>query len=68
MNQTNLLSNNTILITRPSGREIHLRQLIEQQGGHIIHYPVFSIQPPPELDIQQLLRLSEQLQSFTMAK
>jgi len=67
MNQTNLLSHNTILITRPTGREAHLRQLIEQQGGQVIHYPVFSIQPPPKLDIQQLLRLSEQLQSFTMA-
>lgn len=57
----------TILITRPISREKNLRHLIEQEGGKVIHYPVFSIQPPPELDIQQLLKLSEQLQNYTMA-
>lgn len=67
MNNTKLLSNKTILITRPAGREAHLRELIEKQCGHVVHYPAFSIQPPPELDIEQLLRLSAQLQSFNMA-
>ena len=62
-----LLSNKTILITRPLGREHHLRQLIEQAGGTIIHYPVFSIEPPQALEIEQLLQLSKQLHSFTMA-
>jgi len=61
------LTNKTILITRPDGREKHLRQLIEVAGGKVIHYPVINIQPPPELDIQQLVLLREQLHSFTMA-
>lgn len=61
------LTAKTILITRPHGREKHLRQLIEKAGGKVIHYPVINIQPPPELDIQQLLHLREQLHSFTMA-
>ncbi|NOQ87729.1 MAG: hypothetical protein GQ550_02305 [Gammaproteobacteria bacterium] len=67
MNQNNPLSNKTILITRPDGREVNLRQLIEQAGGKVIHYPVINIQPPPELDIKQLVRLREKLHSFTMA-
>jgi uroporphyrinogen-III synthase len=67
MKQTNPLSNKTVLITRPDGREKHLRQLIEQAGGNVIHYPVIHIQPPQELDIQQLRLLREQLHSFTMA-
>ncbi|MDT8283234.1 MAG: uroporphyrinogen-III synthase, partial [Gammaproteobacteria bacterium] len=67
MKQTNKLSNKTILITRPAGREMHLRQLIEQSGGTVIHYPVINIQPPQKLDIPQLLHLREQLHSFTMA-
>lgn len=67
MNKTKRLSTKTILITRPCGREVHLRNLIENQGGHVIHYPAFSIQPPPALDVAQLQRLSAQLQSFTMA-
>jgi len=67
MNLTPALSNKTILITRPSGREQHLRQLIEQAGGSVIHYPVIHIQPPHELDITQLLQLREQLHSFTVA-
>lgn len=62
-----VLSNKTILITRPDGREKHLRQLFEQAGANVIHYPVFSIQPPPELDIKQLMKLHDQLHSFTMA-
>ncbi|VAW54643.1 Uroporphyrinogen-III synthase [hydrothermal vent metagenome] len=67
MNPVNVLSKKTILITRPTGREEHLRQLIESANGTVIHYPVISIQPPPELDIKQLLLLREQLHSFTMA-
>jgi len=67
MNQTSLLSNKTILITRPAGREAHLRRIIEQAGGNVIHYPVFNIQPPPELEIKQLIALRDQLHGFTMA-
>lgn len=62
-----LLSNKTILITRPDGRELHLRQLIERAGGHVLHYPVFSIEPPVELEIEQLINLRSQLHNFTMA-
>ena len=67
MNQDKPLSNKTILITRPDGREMNLRRLIEQAGGNAIHYPVINIQPPPELDIEQLIHLQEKLHSFTMA-
>lgn len=67
MKQALSLLNKTILITRPQGREKHLRQLIEQVGGKVIHYPVFSIQPPPELEINQLIQLREQLHSFSIA-
>ena len=61
------LTDKTVLITRPKGREGNLRRLIEKSGGKAIHYPVINIQPPPELDIQQLVLLREQLHSFTMA-
>ncbi len=67
MKQTNPLSNKTVLITRPDGREKRLRLLIEQAGGNVIHYPVINIQPPQEIDIQQLRHLREQLHRFTMA-
>jgi len=67
MNPANSLSNKTILITRPKGRENHLRQLIEQAGGKVIHYPVIHIQPPPELDITHLILLQKKLHSFTVA-
>jgi uroporphyrinogen-III synthase len=67
MKSSKPLSDKTILITRPDGREKHLRQLIEQLGGKVIHYPVINIQPPPELDIKQLILLRERLHSFTMA-
>lgn len=67
MNQAIPLSNKTILVTRPAGREANLRRLIEGAAGTVIHYPVYSIQPPPELEIQQLIRLREQLHSFSMA-
>lgn len=67
MSQARLLSNKTILITRPIGREKHLRYLVKKAGGRIIHYPVFSIQPPPDLEIEQLLLLRDKLHSFTMA-
>lgn len=66
-NRSNLLFNKTILITRPDGREAHLKQLIEQARGYVIHYPVVSIQPPSELDIKQLRLLRNQLQRFDMA-
>ena len=62
-----LLSNKTILVTRPLGREKHLRHLIEQAGGSVIHYPAFHIQPPADLEIKQLIHLRDQLHSFTMA-
>ena len=62
-----LLSNKTILITRPDGREIHLRHIIEQAGGKVIHYPVFAISPPLALDIKQLEHFRDQLHRFDMA-
>lgn len=61
------LKDKTILITRPLGREKRLRQLIEQAGGSVIHYPAFQIQPPAELEIKQLMRLRDQLHIFNMA-
>jgi uroporphyrinogen-III synthase len=67
MKQASPLSDKTILITRPVGREKHLRHLIEKAGGNVIHYPVFSIQPPPALEIEQLIHLRDQLHGFTMA-
>ena len=67
MNPAKPLSSKTVLITRPDGRENNLRQLIEQAGGKVIHYPVIHIQPPPELNITQLIHLREQLHSFTVA-
>jgi len=62
-----LLFNKTILITRPDGREIHLRRIIEQSGGNVIHYPVFNINQPPALEIEQLNLMREQLHGFDMA-
>lgn len=67
MNPDYPLIDKTVLITRPVGREENLRRTIENAGGTVIHYPVINIQPPPELDSQQLLQLREQLHSFTMA-
>ncbi len=67
MNPATTLSGKTILITRPNGREHYLREVIEQAGGKVIHYPVIHIQPPPELDITQLLQLQKKLHSFTVA-
>ncbi len=67
MNKVNSLSNKTILITRPDGREIHLRELIQQAGGNSLHYPVINILPPTDLDINQLNQFRDQLHSFTMA-
>lgn len=61
------LQNKTVLVTRPSGRHHNLCRLIEEQGGTCLHYPVISIEPPPQLDIELLLKLREQLYSFTMA-
>jgi uroporphyrinogen-III synthase len=65
--RTDLLSNKTILITRPVGREKHLRHLIEQSGGLVIHYPVITIQPLPEPAIEQLKHLFDLSHGFTMA-
>ena len=62
-----LLLNKTILITRPRGREIHLRHIIERAGGEVIHYPVFTINPPHSLEIEQLNHLRDQLHGFDMA-
>lgn len=62
-----VLSKQTILITRPNGREKHLRQLIENAGGHVIHYPVIDITPPPKPNIKQLMLMRDTLHSFTMA-
>ena len=67
MNSASALSNKTILITRPEGREKNLRSLIEKAGGSVIHYPVFKIQPPLDIEIEQLIHLREQLHHFTMA-
>jgi len=67
MNSASTLSNKTILITRPEGREKNLRSLIEKAGGKVIHYPVFKIQPPLDIEIEQLIHLREQLHHFTMA-
>ncbi len=64
---TSLLLNKTILITRPSGREKHLCQIIKQAGGKTIHYPVFIINPPPAQKIEAFKRLYEQLHDFDMA-
>lgn len=61
------LQDKTILVTRPYGRHNNLCSKITEQGGKCLHYPVISIEPPPELDIEQLLKLREQLHSFTMA-
>ena len=67
MSQQQPLSNKTILVTRPTGREQHLQKLVSQAGGKTIHYPVINITPPAELDIQQLINLRDQLYNFTMA-
>ena len=66
-NETTPLTDKTILITRPSGREHHLRELIERSGGSVIHYPALIIQPPADLEIEHLVNIRDQLHSFTMA-
>ena len=67
INRLTWLSNKTILITRPAGREKHLCHLIEQAGGFVIHYPVFTIQPPSTPEIEHLKQLNDRLHDFTMA-
>ena len=62
-----LLRNKTILVTRPLGREIQLRNYIEKMGGTVIHYPTISIQPPTSPEVEQLLSLRNQLHKFSMA-
>lgn len=64
---TSLLLNKTILVTRPDGREKHLCKIIEQVGGQVIHYPVFTINPPPALEIEAFKHLYKQLHDFDMA-
>ncbi len=66
-NRLTLLSNKTILITRPVGREKYLCYLVKQAGGFVIHYPVFNIQPPSSSEIEQLKHLCNQLHNFTIA-
>jgi uroporphyrinogen-III synthase len=61
------LTGKTVLITRPLGREGNLRHLIEQAGGSALHYPVFKIQAPSELEIESLIRIRDHLHSFSMA-
>lgn len=65
--QTASLSNKTILITRPAGREKNLYQLIEHAGGQVIHYPVIEIQQPSDSEIANIKRLHEQINDFTIA-
>lgn len=64
---TTSLSNKTILITRPTGREGNLRRLIEHAGGNIIHYPVISITPPPLKKIESLKRFNNKLPDYNIA-
>lgn len=61
------LTGRTILITRPLGREGNLRGLIEQAGGSVLHYPVFKIQTPSDIEVESLARIRDQLHSFSMA-
>lgn len=67
MTQSKPLSNKTILITRPNGREAGLRQLIETAGGQVIHYPAITIGKLPEQKIKKLRELNTQLEKFSMA-
>jgi uroporphyrinogen-III synthase len=67
MNSGAALSNRTILVTRPEGRADKQIKLIEQHGGHAIHYPVLSIEPPEQIKIEQFMRIREQLHSYNMA-
>ena len=61
------LTGRTILITRPLGREGNLRGLIEQAGGSVLHYPVFKIQTPSDIEVESFARIRDQLHSFSMA-
>jgi len=67
MDKTMSLTGKTVLITRPLGREENLRRLIEQTGGSVLHYPVFKIHAPSDLEIESLMRIRDQLHSFSMA-
>ena len=67
MDKTMSLTGKTVLITRPLGREENLRRLIEQADGSVLHYPVFKIQAPSDLEIESLIRIRDQLHSFSMA-
>lgn len=67
MTSSPALTNKTILVTRPEGREKNLIRLIEQSGGQAIHYPVLNIQPPKKFEIEQLMRVRETLHHYNMA-
>lgn len=67
MNKLKPLSNKTILITRPQGRESTLRQLIEKAGGNVLHYPAISISKLPKEKTAALHKLCTQLEQYTMA-
>jgi uroporphyrinogen-III synthase len=67
MTQSKPLLNKVILITRPDGREVQLRRLIEKAGGRVIHYPAIAIYNLPEQKIKKLHGLSSQLEQFSMA-
>ncbi len=67
MTQSKPLSNKTILITRPIGREIHLRQQIEAAGGNVIHYPVITIRELSEEGVEKLHAIRARLSEFNMA-
>lgn len=60
-----VLANRNILVTRPQGRADHLCQLINEAGGHAIHYPVIEILPP--VDNSKLVNIKEQLHQYDIA-
>ena len=66
-NQAVSLSNKTILVTRPVGREQNLRHLVEHAGGSVIHYPVIHIQPLTQSEAVKLRHLRDKLNEYSMA-
>ena len=64
---SNPLSNKTILITRPTGRETNLRLLIETAGGRALHYPAITIRQLSDTGISKLQAIKDQLERITMA-
>jgi len=59
------LTRRTILVTRPQGRADRLCQLIDEAGGHAIHYPVIEILPPH--DNSSLANIKTKLDQFEIA-